>query len=149
MYISINSEKTEKEKEELAQLEWKYSYEDISLFRAIANAYYKKNKAHIEKLKKEAEEEYNKKAGFFSKMFSGGPAVKVKSLALTPNLLKELQDTISKSDIKKGEEGPEIPEEVQTSICFACLLTRILFSSCSKSLSLIFKKVPWYCEIGT
>ena len=121
-YISLYSRKrlsgvekqivmTEKEKEELAQLEWKYSYEDISLFRAIANAYYKKNKAHIEKLKKEAEEEYNKKAGFFSKMFSGGPAVKVKSLALTPNLLKELQDTISKSDIKKGEEGPEIPEE--------------------------------------
>jgi vacuolar protein sorting-associated protein 13A/C len=100
-------------------LEWKHTYEDVALFRVISNAYFKRNKAHIQKMKLKKEQELKKDQGFFSKMFTSGPAIKVESLAITPSLLRELQDNLSQEDLK-----PTLPQTsddfVQQKITF-CL----------------------------
>lgn len=99
-------------------MEWKHPYEDLALFRTISNAYYKRNLQHIEKQKKDKAAEQSKNQGFFSRMFSSGPAVKVESLQITPNLLQELQDSITKSDVNQASnpsaQSNNLPEEVST-----------------------------------
>ena len=77
--------------EELAELEKKYTYEELIKFRNYGNAYYIKNKQYIEQEKK-AEKS---KGGFWSKLGLGGNSPQnLQLIPITPELLHELQAII-------------------------------------------------------
>lgn len=100
----------------MEELEWNYAYEDLALFRLIANAYYKKNKKYIEEQKRNYEAEH--KQGFFSKIFTSGPTIKIKNLEITPSLLNELQDSISEVEKEKVHPSEFTEEFLQQRINF-------------------------------